>query len=170
LHSERRNGKLHAVMNPQSNVEQASIEDLPRLVELLSMATGNQPDGFGDLSTLVDGVKAALEQPELCRIFVVREQGRILAMATLVTTVSTAEGGLVAMLDDLVVDPACRNQRIGSRLLQAVRRHAAAQGLLRITVMPEHLSAASRRFFQQRGFADSEMIALHFSPAAPHGS
>jgi len=153
-------------MNPQNTLEQASIEDLPGLVEFLSKESGRSCGR----STIADGVKAALEQPELCCIFVVREHGRILAMATLVTTVSTAEGGLVVMLDEIVVAAACRNQGIGSRLLEAVRSYAATQGLLRITVMPERLSASSRRFFQKRGFATSEMIAMHFSPTTPHGS
>ena len=149
-------------MKPQNILEQASIEDLPGLVEFLAKESG-RPCGH---STIADGVKAALEQPELCCIFVVREHGQILAMATLVTTVSTAEGGLVAMIDEIVVAAACRNQGIGSRLLEAVRSYAAAQGLLRITIMPERLSG----FFQKRGFATSEMIAMHFSPTTPHGS
>lgn len=155
-------------MNSPCIVETASLEDLPRLVELLSEGTDNEAAGPCDRSTLAAGVKATLKQAALGRIFVVRKQGRIVAMATLLTTVSTAEGGLVAMLDDLVVDPSCRNQGIGSRLLEVVRSFAAAQGLLRITLMPEGLSASSRRFFQKREFADSSMIAMHFSSAAPH--
>ena len=147
-------------MNPPCIVEQASVEDLVRLVELLVEGV---PPGFYDRSTLAEGVKATLEEPARGCIFVVREQGRILAMATLVTTISTAEGGRVAMLDAFVVEPIRRNQGIGSRLLNAVRSYAAAAGLSRITLMPEFLSAPRRRFFQKRGFADSEMIPMCLS-------
>ena len=87
-------------------------------------------------------------------------------MAMLAITVSTAEGGVVTMLDDLVVDRARRNQGIGSRLLEAVRRYAIEQGFLRITVMPEGLSPLSRRFFEKRGFTNSEMIAMNLVPTA----
>ena len=84
-------------------------------------------------------------------------------MATLLITVSTAEGGLVAMLNDMVVDPARCNQGIGSQLLDAVRSYAVAQGFLRITLMPESLSNSARSFFQKRGFVDSEMIPMRLS-------
>jgi len=150
-------------MNPPCVVEPASIKDLPRLVELLAEETDGQSGRQCDRSTLAEGVKATLERPAHSRIFVVREQGRILAMAAVVTTVSTAEGGLVAMLDDTVVDPARRNQGIGSQLLNAVRSYAAAQGLLQITLMPESLSNSARSFFQKRGFTDSEMIPMRLS-------
>ena len=150
-------------MNPPCIVEQASVEDLPQLVELLIEGV---PSGFYDRSTLTEGVKAALEEPAQSRIFVVREQRRILGMATLRITISTAEGGFVAILSDVVVAPASRNQGIGSRLLDAVRSYAVAEGLSRITLMPEFLSASTRNFFQKRGFADSEMIPMRLSLSA----
>ena len=149
-------------MNPPCVIEQASLADLPRLVELLSA----EADSLS-ASTLTEGVKAALEQPDLGHIFVVREQGRILAMATLVTTISTAEGGWVAILDDFTVEPARRNQGIGSHLLEAIRDYAAGQNLSRITIMPEGLNHSTRRFFQKRGFAGSEMIAMQLPLARP---
>lgn len=139
------------------------MSDLPRLVELLSDGSGTWPVDACDCTTLTEGVKSALEQPALGCIFVVREQGRIIAMALFLTTISTAEGGRVAMLDDFFVDPSHRNQGVGSRLLDALLRHAASQKLSRITVMPAGLSDSVRSFFEKHGFVGSEMSAMYLS-------
>lgn len=143
-------------MNSPIAVEPATLADLPRLVELLST-------GPSEVSTLASGIRSALEQPGLATIFVVRQNGRILATATFQITVSTAEGGWVSMLSHFVVDAAYRHQGMGSMLLETIHRHAVTKGISRITLMPDGVSPDARCFFAKHGFAGSGMIAMHRS-------
>lgn len=145
-----------AMHSPRMIFEPASLGDLPGILDVLAA-------GSYEPSKSAEGLKALIMRPELGFIFVARGQARILAVATLLINVSTAEGGLVAMVGDFIVDPAYRNQGIGTRLLETVRDYANAQKLSRITLMPQELTPASRQFFQKRGFATSGMVAMHLS-------
>ena len=54
-------------------------------------------------------------------------------MASLLYTVSTAEGGKAALFEDLVTAPEHRKRGIGEALLKHVVAQARAEGVLRIT-------------------------------------
>ena len=47
----------------------------------------------------------------------VRQEGRIVAMINLLFTISTAEGGFVLLLEDLVVAAEHRHRGLGEKLL-----------------------------------------------------
>lgn len=134
-------------------IEAATAEDLPRLAELLA-------EPASSASTLARGLGYALGHPSRGLVFVARQEGRIIALASLFFTISTAEGGRVILLHDFAVDPAFRGQGWGTRLLGHALDYARQNGFLRVTLWSDALSDAARRFFRKHGFADSEMIPL----------
>jgi len=136
--------------------EAATANDSPRLTELLS-----EPECA---STVARGLAYVLEHPERGVILVARQEGRVVALASLFFTVSTAEGGRVILLQDFGVDPAFRGQGCGTRLLEAVLDYARKNGFLRITHWSETLGEPARRFFRSHGFDDSGMIPLRQLP------
>ena len=57
------------------------------------------------------GLRLILEQPSRGRIFVLRSANKIIGMINLLFTISTAEGGFVILLEDLIVARHFRGQK-----------------------------------------------------------
>ena len=62
---------------------------------------------------------------------------RVLGMCTVQTMISTAEGGRVGLLEDLVVAADFRNQGQGEKLLAEAVRWAECQGLKRLQLLAD---------------------------------
>lgn len=150
-------------MNP-SCIYLATCEDLPRLTKWLA----DHDKCWGDArSNPSEGIRFLLEHPTLGRIFVVRNDRQVIAMLSLSISISTAEGGYVLLVEDLIVDEAHRNQGVGSRLLDYSLHYAKENGFLRMTLSSERWTEAARQFFRRRGFVDSEMIPMRLALAEP---
>jgi GNAT superfamily N-acetyltransferase len=150
-------------------IEQATIEDLPRLTDFLTDLFSLEEDFKPDRAKQMRGLRLILEQPNRGRIFVLRLDGTIVGMINLLFTISTAEGGFVILLEDLVVHRDYRNHGFGGKLLQHAIGYANGKGFLRITLLTDRLIEDSQRFFKKHGFVVSSMIPmrLYFSPQEP---
>ena len=117
-------------------IEQATLEDLPEMTDLLIDLFTHEGDFIPDRSKQMRGLQLILEQPNRGRIFVLREAGRIVGMINLLFTISTAEGGFVILLEDVIVHHAFRAHGFGS------------------------LNDGGHRFFKRHGFVESKMMPM----------
>ena len=106
------------------------------------------------------GIRLILEEPSRGRIFVLRNDERIIGMVNLLFTISTALGGFVILLEDVVIHPDHRKQGYGSLLLQHVIEFGKQKEFKRITLLTDKLGSASQEFFQQHGFEFSRLIPM----------
>lgn len=141
-------------------IEPATLDDLPELVDLLYDLFSHEADFIPDRDKQLRGLKLILEQPNRGRIFVLRNERMIIGMINLLITISTAEGGFVLLLEDLVVHQKHRNQGYGSRLLQYALNFAREKKFLRITLLTDKPDAAQRRFYLRHGFVESGMVPM----------
>lgn len=150
-------------------IEPATIEDLPQLTDLLIDLFSSEADFIPDRAKQMRGVRLLLEQPSRGRIFVMRLNTTIVGMINLLFTISTAEGGFVIMLEDLVVHADYRNRGYGSRLLLHAVAYARDKDFLRITLLTDVISCDSLRFYQRHGFLESSMkpMRLLIPPRTP---
>ena len=152
-------------------IEPATLEDLDDLTELVMDLFRLEEDFEPDRAKQEHGLKLILEQPSKGRIFVLRSAHRIIAMVNLLFTISTAEGGMVLLLEDLIVHPNHRRQGYGGRLLEYVDLFALKRGFLRITLLTDRISRESQEFFAKHGFTASNMIPMRKSfPSTPSAS
>ncbi len=143
-------------------IESASIEDLPQLTEMLFELFSHESDFRPDMEKHERGLRLILEQPNRGRIFVLRTSAGLVGMINLLIVISTAEGGFVLLLEDLVVRPQHRGMRYGTMLLQHAIDFARQKDFLRITCLTDKLEDRSRQFFMKNGFYQSEMIPMRF--------
>jgi GNAT superfamily N-acetyltransferase len=141
-------------------VEPATIEDLPALTELVMNLLEMSGDFSADRAVQERGLQLILEQPNRGRIFVVRNQDRIFGMINLLFTISTARGGFVILMEDVVIHPAHRGQGYGTMLLDYVTEFAKKKHFKRITLLTDKISAESQEFFKKHGFEYSNMIPM----------
>lgn len=144
----------------EPHIEQATLEDLPQLTELLGELFSQEADFTPDPTKQTRGLRLILEQPSRGRIFVIRQNGTILAMINLLFTISTAEGGFVILLEDVIVHRDFRHQGHGARLLAHAIDYARKKDFLRITLLTDRMNEDGKRFFKARGFVESAMIPL----------
>lgn len=141
-------------------VEAARPTDLNALVELLGFLFGQEADFTPNTPKQTAGIQALLAAPEIGVILVARTEGRVVGMVTLLYTISTAEGGRVCWLEDLVVHPDVRGQGIGSELLGAAIVAARERKLLRITLLTDRVNSGATRLYTRYGFTGSAMQPL----------
>ena len=141
-------------------VEPATIEDLPALTELVMELFAHSGDFSPDRVTQERGLQLILEQPSRGRIFVLRTDHRIIGMVNLLFTISTARGGFVLLMEDVVVHPDHRGLGYGSMLVKYVIEFAKQKDFKRITLLTDKISAESQNFFRKNGFEYSNMIPM----------
>jgi GNAT superfamily N-acetyltransferase len=141
-------------------VEPATIEDLPALTELVMELFAISGDFSPDRAVQERGLQLILEQPNRGRIFVLRNNHRIFGMVNLLFTISTARGGFVILMEDVIVHPNHRGQGYGTLLLKHVVEFAKQKNFKRITLLTDKISEESQEFFRKNGFEHSSMIPM----------
>ncbi|MEY3395578.1 MAG: hypothetical protein RL346_1814 [Verrucomicrobiota bacterium] len=145
-----------------ARVEMATLEDLPALTELVMELFSISGDFQPDRETQERGLRLILEQPNRGRIVVVRNEDQIFGMVNMLFTISTARGGFVILMEDVVIHPHHRGQGYGTMLVNHVIDFAKQKKFLRITLLTDKISAESQQFFQKQGFQYSNMIPMRY--------
>ena len=135
----------------------ATAKDLPQMVELLGVLFTDEAEFQPDSGKQKRALEAILGNPTIGKLFVAREGKRVVAMASLLYTVSTAEGGKAALFEDLVVHPDERKRGIGEALLKHVVEQARADGVLRITLLTDMQNERAQAMYRRVGFVGSPM-------------
>jgi ribosomal protein S18 acetylase RimI-like enzyme len=135
----------------------AKASDLPRLVELLGILFESEAEFSADAEKQRAALQAILADPAKGRIFVARDGREVVAMASLLYTVSTAEGGKAAWFEDLVTAPEHRKRGIGEALLKHVVNEARDEGVLRITLLTDMQNERAQAMYRRVGFVGSPM-------------
>lgn len=138
----------------------ATETDIPQLCELLGILFAQEAEFAPDAARQTAALKQIIEHRETGRILVLRQDENILGMVSLLFTVSTACGGRVALLEDMIMRLEYRNNGLGSKLLQAAIELAKHEGCLRLTLLTDRANDSAIRFYQRNGFSISAMMPL----------
>ncbi len=141
-------------------IDFATAEDLPHLAGLLGELFALESDFTPNHEKQLLGLRAILEEPALGRLFVLRVGGKVAGMANALITVSTAEGGRVLLLEDVIVSRAHRGNCLGRRLVEHVLGWAREQGMTRVTLLADRDNHPALDFYRKLGFEPSNMTVL----------
>ncbi len=141
-------------------IEPATEADLDELSGMLGELFAQESDFRPDKDRQLRGLRLIFEQPSRGRVFVLRRNGAIVGMINLLFTISTAEGGFVILLEDLVVHDSFRGHGYGSKLLEYAIQFAKQKKFLRITLLTDRPELRSQNFFKRHGFYESPMLPM----------
>ncbi len=144
----------------ETDIGFASAADLDALADLLAELFTLESDFMADRAKQLAGLRCIVDNPALGRLFVLRMNGQVVGMANALITVSTAEGGRVLLLEDVILKRECRGHGLGRRLVEHVFAWAAQAGLMRVTLLADRDNAAALAFYQRLGFSPSSMQVL----------
>jgi ribosomal protein S18 acetylase RimI-like enzyme len=141
-------------------ISSAIKSDLERMVDLLNQLFSIEADFRVDPHKQKQGLALLLEA-ESAEIFVVRgDRGEVVAMATIQLVISTAEGGLAAWVEDVIVDASHRGHGIGQRLLTHINQWAKRQGIIRLQLVADRDNRSALDFYRKEGWSETNLSVL----------
>ncbi len=143
-----------------ATIDFATSADLPAMADLLGELFRLESDFEPDRAKQLAGLQLILDQPGLGRLFVLRVDGAVAGMANALVTVSTAEGGRVLLLEDVIVRAGLRGAGWGRRLVGQVLEWARSEDMTRVTLLADRTNASALAFYERLGFQTSGMMVL----------
>ena len=147
---------------PPFIIRDANTRDIDQMLPLLEQLFSIEADfTFSPavqrrgLSLMLDGcgkhraVKLACES-----------NGRVVGMCTAQTRISTAQGNISAVVEDLVVDRDFRGQGIGRALLGAIDDWAEHRGITGLSLLADRHNTRGLAFYRSRGWQYTELVCL----------
>jgi len=142
-------------------IRPARSDDLEPLVELLQALFAIEEDFVPDPDRQGRGLTRFLDGCGKHRgILVADIEGQVVAMATIQILISTAEGGPVGLVEDVVVREGCRGVGIGRRLMTAIVDWAVARRLTRLQLLADRMNLDALDFYDRMGWVPTRMICL----------
>lgn len=150
-------------LSPNVNIDPATAQDLPQLADLLAKLFMLESDFRPEREKQLRGLRLILDNPSAGRLFVLRVDGRVAGMANALIGISTAEGGRVLLLEDVIVRREHRGGGLGRRLVEHVLDWARAQSISRVTLLADRDNRTGLDFYRRLGFGHSQMTVLRKS-------
>ena len=144
-------------------IRRATLTDVPQLCELLTLLFAQEADFAPDPERQTRALNLIIGQPAVGHIYCAAAGEVIAGMVSILFTVSTAEGGWAAWLEDMVVHPDHRGQGVGMLLLEEAIRQARASGCSRITLLTDVTNTGAMQFYGRAGFVRSQMVPFRLS-------
>jgi GNAT superfamily N-acetyltransferase len=141
-------------------IRSATPADLDALVRLLAVLFSIEADFRPAPERQRRGLSLLLADPERAAVLVAERAGTVIGMVTAQLVVSTAEGGVSAVVEDLVVEAAARASGVGRRLLDASEAWARGRGATRLQLLADRENAPALRFYERLGWRGTRLVCL----------
>lgn len=144
------------------SIRSAEPADLNSLVSLLASLFAIEADFVFDESRQRRGLALMLEN-ERGRVLIAEAEGQVVGMCTGQLLVSTAEGGLSLLVEDVVVDERWRGRGIGRLLMAAISDWARTNKVSRLQLLADRDNIPAFDFYRILGWQTTGLICLRTS-------
>jgi len=143
-------------------VEHATIEDLSQMAKLLAVLFAIEKDFQIDFEKQLLGIQT-LFKDNRTDLLVAKYENSVVGMITMQRLISSAEGGYIGQIEDLVVDEKYRKMGVGSRLINKMRVIAQEYKYKRIQLAADIDNSNALEFYNRRGFNKTNLNVYHYS-------
>jgi GNAT superfamily N-acetyltransferase len=131
------------------------------MCELLAELFAIESDFAPDREKQVHGLSTLIAHPPgKVLVLVAVIDGLVVGMATVQTLISTAEGGRVGLVEDVIVDQKFRSLGIGTRLFEEIVAWSRSAGLKRLQLLADRDNQTALDFYSLRGLDLTRLICL----------
>ena len=141
-------------------IRSADPADLPVLVRLLGDLFSIEADFSPDPARQQLGLALMLADHRRRVVLVAERGGVVLGMVTGQLVVSTVEGGISALVEDMVVDAPERGRGVGRALLAAIEGWAESRGATRLQLLADRENAPALAFYGREGWRSTRLVCL----------
>ncbi len=136
----------------------ATNSDISDLCDLLFLLFSKEDEFVPNKSVQEQGLKIIIENPSIGHVLVAKENDKTIGMITILYTVSTALGGMVGLLEDMIVHPEYIGRGVGSQLMDYSLEFAKKQNLKRLTLLTDKSNTNAHIFYKKHNFIKSSMV------------
>lgn len=142
-------------------IRDALPDDLDILVRLLQALFSIEADFGVDEKRQRRGLSLMLDGCGKHRCVKVAEaDDHVVGMCTAQILISTAEGGMVALVEDMVVDAPYRGMGIGRQLMSAIEAWAQKHDITRLQLLADRTNFPALDFYDKMGWCPTQLICL----------
>lgn len=141
-------------------IRYADHNDILQMAGLLGELFAIEDDFVIDTQKQIRGLQLLLETPDTI-ILVAEKNGCIVGMVSMQQFISTAMGGHVGLIEDMIITHDFRGEGIGKRLLTAMIEVSKSLGYTRITLAVDERNRTAIKFYNKFGFQTSNMGLMY---------
>lgn len=143
------------------HIRAATSADIDGLVPLLKELFSIEADFNFNEALQRKGLEIMLKESRNRCITVAVSHEKVIGMASIQTLISTAEGGMVGLVEDLIVNKEWRGRGIGRQLLKFLETWAAQKSLKRIQLLADIENTPALEFYKRLNWSKTQLICLH---------
>lgn len=151
-------------------IRKAATTDIDGMAELLGALFAVETDFTVDASRQKHGLAMLLKGDTQSCVLVAEVNQLIVGMCSAQLLVSTAEGGLKAIIEDVVVAAEYRHMGVGRRLLSEIEQWACRQEAKRIDLLADCCNSGALNFYEQLMWKRTNLVGLQKKIMLSNGS
>jgi GNAT superfamily N-acetyltransferase len=142
-------------------IRPARTADIPQMGGLLSELFSIEADFCPDSQKQAKGLSLLLSDTSGSSIVLVAEKDdEIIGICSVQTLISTAEGGPVGLLEDLIVRKDHRGNGIASKLLSEIFRWCDTKNISRIQLLRDLDNERALKFYAGNGWNETRLVCM----------
>jgi GNAT superfamily N-acetyltransferase len=142
-------------------IRPAKSADISRMCGLLSELFSIESDFSPDSQKQAKGLSLLLtDSSGLSAVLVAEEGDEIIGMCSVQTLISTAQGGPVGLLEDLIVRKDHRGNGIGTRLLAEIFRWCDTKKISRLQLLRDADNESVLKFYACNGWSSTRLVCM----------
>ena len=142
-------------------IRQASHNDISQMCGLLADLFSVETDFNPDAEKQAAGLGLLLNDATgLSAVFVADIGDEIAGMCSVQTLISTAEGGPVGLLEDLIVRKDLRGNGIGTRLLSEIFLWCETKNISRVQLLRDIENRAAEMYYGKNGWSSTKLVCM----------
>lgn len=142
-------------------IRDAAHQDIDQMLPLLSQLFEMEEDFEFNSDKQSRGLRLMLDgcgKHRTVKVACIEE--KIVGMCTAQTRISTAQGNISAVVEDLVVDNEYRSKGIGALLLSAVEDWSKSRGMEAIALLADKNNHTGLTFYKKKNWKGTSLICL----------
>ena len=143
---------------PDINIRPAVSADIEDMLVLLKELFAIEEDFTFNEPLQRQGLALLLAGRQNSCVLVAETKRQVIGMCSLQTIISTAEGGRVGIVEDVVAAPAWRGRGIGAGLLEAVEEWAGKHGLRRLQLLADSGNHRALNFYKKQNWIKTRLV------------
>jgi ribosomal protein S18 acetylase RimI-like enzyme len=142
-------------------IRPAITADIPQMCDLLSDLFSIESDFSPDSQKQASGLGLLLDNRNGSSAILVAERNEeVIGMCTVQAVISTAQGGPVGLIEDLVVKREHRGNGIGTRLLSEIVRWCALKNITRLQLLRDADNKSAFEFYTRNGWSSTRLVCM----------
>lgn len=141
------------------HIRPARQQDIDEMVLLLKSLFATKTDFQFDPASQVAALELLLTSDN-CLILVAERGDQIVGMCCGQTVISTAEGGLALLVEDVVVRQDIRGKGIGHKMMRTLAAWATSRNISRLQLLVDRNNDPAIAFYDKYGWQSTQLICL----------